>query len=211
MITVPRLFPHATIAILATGPSLTAEDCDVVRDKARVIAVNDSHLLAPWADVLFSSDRTWWRHYKGVPGFKGLRYGIGSAPGKANPFHGLEDVQVLRNTGYLGLELEPTGLRNGRNSGFAAINLAVHLGAARILLLGYNLGYRRGRAHWFGDHPVGLTQNESNYAAFRANFDSLVEPLQALGVEVINCTPETSLTAFPTADLRDVLSTAVAA
>jgi hypothetical protein len=207
---VDRRWPNATVAILATGPSLTVDDVDRVRGKMPVIAINDAHILAPWADVLYSSDRTWWPFYKGVPSFAGQKFGIGSAPGKNNSFHTLPDVRVLKNTGYTGLDLEPSGLRNGSNSGYAAINLAVHLGAKTILLLGYNLGYRGGKAHFFGNHPPNLTQREDLYTGFRSSFDTLVEPLKAIGVEVFNCTPETSLMAFPLRELRDCLPLAVA-
>jgi hypothetical protein len=193
------------VVCMATGPSLTAADVDYVQHKAPVIAINDAHRLAPWADVLYSSDRTWWPHHKGVPAYAGPKFGVGSAPGKANPFHILPEITVLRNTGHLGLELDPTGLRTGSNSGYAAINLAVHFGAARIVLMGYNLGYAAGKAHFFGDHPPNLTQRESLYVGFRQSFEHLVAPLAALGVEVINCTPETGLATFPVRPLRDVL------
>lgn len=209
--TVPRLWPNSTIAILATGPSLVREDCERVREAgARIVAINDAHRLAPFADVLYSSDRTWWPHHKGVPSFAGLKFGIGSSPLKANPFHQYPDITVLRNDGYDGLSTDPAGLCNGQNSGYAAINLAVHLGAARILLLGYDMAWRNGKAHFFGDH-VGLAQHEYLYPSFRKHFDTLVDPLLALGITVINCTQASSLQAFPMGDLRDVLSTAVAA
>jgi hypothetical protein len=201
---VPRLFDGETIACLATGPSLTPQVVEACRGRVRTIAINDAHRLAPWADVLYSSDRRWWPHYKGVPSFAGLKYSIGSGQMKRNPFRDYPEIRVLRNTGYLGLELDPGGLRNGRNSGFAAINLAVHLGATRIILLGYNMSHAAG-AHFFGDHPQGLTQNASLYPGFRRNFDTLVEPLRTLGVEVFNCTENSSLDAFPRRDLADVL------
>ncbi len=201
----PQLSQGGTVVCLATGPSLTQTDCEYVRSKAVVIAINDAHRLAPWADVLYSSDRKWWPHHKGVPTFHGLKFGIGSAPGKRNPFSGLPDVQVLTNTGYTGLELARHGLKNGRNSGYAAINLAVHLGAQRIVLLGYNMSSAGGRVHFFGRHPAPLSNPDSLFPSFRRAFQALVEPLKALGVEVWNCTDQTSLTAFPCAPLRQVL------
>jgi hypothetical protein len=210
--TAPRLWPDSTVAILATGPSLTQEDCDWIRGKCRVVAINDAHRLAPWADVLYSSDRRWWSYYKGVPEFQGLKFGIGSGVGKSNPFMKLAGVTVLRNSGYHGLQTKPDGLMNGRNSGYAAINLAVHFGAKRIILLGYNMSYRGGKAHFFGDHPAPLPQSAGLYPGFRRNFETLVEPLKKRGISVINCTEQTSLMAFPLGKLRDVLTeTAVAA
>lgn len=207
MVSAPRLWPGETVVCMATGPSLNQADADFVRGRARVICVNDAHRLAPWADVLYSSDRRWWPHYKGVPSFKGMKFGVGSASRKDNPFPGL-DIPVLRNTGYHGLELDPAGLRTGRNSGYAAINLAFHFGPARIVLLGYNLGTPGNRVHFFGDHPPGLTQMPSLYPAWRKSFETLVEPLRTAGVEIINCTVNTSLTCFPCRPLREVFASA---
>jgi hypothetical protein len=116
------------------------------------------------------------------------------------------DVQVLRNTGMLGLELDPTGLRAGHNSGYQAINLAVHLGAARILLLGYDMGPdATGLSHWFGEHPDRVA---SPYPQMRAAFDSLVEPLAALGIAIVNCSRRTALTTFPCQALERALAVA---
>lgn len=205
-----REWAGQTVACLATGPSLTREDCDALRDAGvKAIAINDAWRLAPWAHVLYSSDRLWWPHYKGVPEYRGRRYGLGSSPGKSNHFHAYPQISVLRNAGYDGLELRPDGLRNGRNSGYAAVNLAVHFGASRILLLGYNMGYPNGRAHFFGNHPPGLSQNESLYAGFRAVFETMVEPLRARGVVVLNCTRNSSLTTFPCVELQAALNAAV--
>jgi hypothetical protein len=202
----PRLWPDSTVAILATGPSLTKADCDYLRGKCHVVAINDAWKLAPWAEVLYSSDRRWWNYYKGVPEFKGLKFGIGSGVGKANAFGKINGITVLRNSGHNGLQNKPDGLMNGRNSGYAAINLARHFGANRILLLGYNMSYRGGKAHFFGDHPAGLPQSSGLYPGFRRSFESLVEPLKKLGIDVINCTPHTSLTAFRQGVLREVLA-----
>jgi hypothetical protein len=110
---VPKLWPGETAALLATGPSLNQADCDYLRGRVKVIAINDAHRLAPWADVLYSSDRRWWSHYKGVPEFAGLKYGIGSSVGKSNPFTKIPGITVLRNGGHEGLDPLPTSLRNG--------------------------------------------------------------------------------------------------
>jgi hypothetical protein len=184
---------------MASGPSLTQEDADYCRGKADgVIVVNTTYKRAPWADALVASDVRWWQWHKGAPDFQGLKY----ATSKHVRW---PKVQNLRNTGPKGLELDPTGLRHGINSGYRAINLAFHFGATRIILLGYDM--KRGDdpkrlEHWHGDHPV---PSRSQYPSFIKYFHSLVEPLREHGVEVINCTPGSALDAFPMADLRDVL------
>lgn len=190
---VPRLCPGGTVVCLGGGPSLTREDVEYVHGKASVIAINDAYKLAPWADVLYACDAKWWYWHgsNGAAAFAGLKFAL-------DPGVRVKGVQVLANTGQTGLELRPTGLRNGRNSGYQAINLAVHLGATRVLLLGYDM---RGD-HWFGHHP---DQSKPPFAVCLARFKTLVEPLKALGVTVINCSPKTALDAFPRAALRDVL------
>lgn len=50
-----------------------------------MIAVSDAYRLAPWADVLVSSDRAWWRHHQ--PEFRGRRFSVVEFPG-VDKFHG---------------------------------------------------------------------------------------------------------------------------
>jgi hypothetical protein len=201
-----RFWPGATIVCLASGPTLTAGDVARVRASGLpVIAVNDAIRLAPWAPVLYSSDRAWWRFYRGVAGYTGLRVSVGSKQGAADPISGgpwAASIVVLRHTGVEGVERDPTGLRTGGNSGYAAINLAVHLGAQKMLLLGYQGGPLASQSHFFGRHPVGLTESsETNYATFRRAFETLAPALTAAGIVVRNCTPRTRLDAFETAEL----------
>ncbi|MDH5244817.1 MAG: hypothetical protein OEW98_00075 [Betaproteobacteria bacterium] len=201
MVSVPRLWPGETVVCVATGPSLTAADVDYCRGKARVIVVNDAYRLAPWADALYACDVKWWRWHEGVPSFTGPKWSLDHSAwvGQAQKY---PDVQRLRNTGPSGLEHDPTGLKNGRNSGYQAVNLAVHYGAARIILLGYDMQPSGGQAHFFGEHP---NKQQSPYDQFRRQFLTLVKPLQKKHIAVINCTRRTVLTAFPCADLRATL------
>lgn len=191
---VPKLWPGETFVLLGRGPSLCAADVDYVQGKARVIAINAAYELAPWADVLYACDASFWRSRRGVMDFEGLKYSLEATPAEWG-------VQQLRNTGMTGLELDPSALRTGKNSGYQAINLAVHLGAARIILLGYDLRVIFGR-HRFDNDSGG---DPSLYPYFIERFPTLVEPLKAIGVEVVNCTTGSALTAFPIRPLRDVM------
>lgn len=194
--TVPKLCPGGTVVCMASGPSLTPEDVEYCRGKAdRVIVVNTTYKLAPWADVLCASDLRWWSWHKGAKDFAGLKYATSTHVKWSG-------VQVLRNCGGAGLELDPSGVRHGLNTGYRAINVAVHLGAVRVLLLGYDMKADGKKEHWHGDHPI---RSRSPYREFLRRFQTLVEPLQQLGVEVLNCTPGSALECFPKANLRDVL------
>lgn len=91
--------------------------------------------------------------------------------------------------------MDPSSLCTGRNSGYQAINLAVHLGARRILLLGYDMMRHSGKSHFFGEHPKGWLP--SPYPDFVKFFDSLRKPLARVGVEIVNCSRTTALKCFP--------------
>lgn len=197
---VPVLCPGGTVVCLGGGPSLCQDDVDACRGQATVIAVNDAWRLAPWAEALIASDAAWWSHYRGVPAYTGLKFCLEPSAAK------WPGVQVLRNAGDAGIETEPTGVKTGRNTGAAAINLAVHFGAARVVLLGYDMEAKdEAHSHWFGAHPQGL-RGGSPYALFRQMFATMVAPLQALGVTVVNCSRHTALTCFPRQPLREVLT-----
>lgn len=184
-----------TFVCLAGGPSLTQADVDVCRGRARVIAIKDAIRLAPWADVLYACDAKWWKHYGDALQFPGQRFTL--------DHFASQWAEVLRNTGDTGLELAPGGIRTGKNSGYQAINLAVHLGARRIILLGYDMQPAGARDHWFGEHPW---KTRPPYALFLQLFPSIVEPLKAIGVEVLNASRVSALSCFPRVAIEDALS-----
>jgi hypothetical protein len=63
------------------------------------------------------------------------------------------------------------------------------------------------RTHWHAGHPnwTPATQEKALKEVFLPWFASLVEPLKAAGVEVLNATPGSALTCFPMATLTEVL------
>jgi hypothetical protein len=221
-VTLPRLTDGGTVVCLASGPSLTVEDVEYVRGRAVVIAINDAIRIAPWADALHSSDQLWWaRHYKAMRTFTGLKTRVCPSrhklsmkvkpgfcedcqrPKPAEKACWCAGIVTLRNAGYTGVSVEPGTVCTTENSGGAAINLAVHLGAQRILLLGYDMGADdRGRNHFYDHGPM---TSRSPYQKFRKLIATMVEPLRELGVEVINCSRRTALECFPCRPLREVL------
>lgn len=194
---VPKLWPASTFVCFAGGPSLTPEDVDACQGKVHAIAVNDSYRLAPWAVAIMASDFKWWKHHDGAPGFLGRRYCL-------QPEAADYGAEILRNTGKEGIETDPGALRSGMNSGAAAINLAIHFGAMRILLLGYDMGHPGRPSHWFGEHPKEL-RARSPYHSFGEMFKTQVKPLRNLGVQVWNCSRTTALTCFPLLPLEVAL------
>lgn len=190
---VPRLWPDSTVVCLGTGPSLTKADVDYVRGKAHVIAVNDAYALAPWAEVLYACDAKWWTWHRGAPAFTGQKWALQSA---AKHWPG---VRLVGKTGTAGVEWRPVGIRTGNNSGYQAINLAIHFGATRILLLGYDMA----GTHFFGKHRDGSVPP---FAICLKNFAAMAAEVKAHGgISIINCTRKTALRAFPLQRLEEAL------
>jgi hypothetical protein len=188
-VVVPRLWPDSTMAILATGPSLTQADVDVVRPKVDVvIAVSNAYRLAPWADVIVSSESKWWTWHPAARQLPALKYGCVSSPGHRVRYPA--EVQAIVSSGRRGFDPDPSRIRDGHNSGYQAIHLAVHLGATTVILLGFDMQ----GGHFFGHHP---DRTGPLFPSCLAAFPTLVAPLEARGVRVINCTRRTALTCFP--------------
>lgn len=210
-----------TCLIIGGGPSLkalgqagVAEACRGVR----VICVNDAYRLAPWGDVLYACDASWWhRHWSEVAqSFRGELVTIDDGV----PYR---SVKVLRRAKDVDMATRPDGLEftsgdpgalatggvvdlddvvggaAAGNGGFQALNLACLYGSRRIGLLGFDMrAGADGKHHWFGDHPQGLNNpSDILYDAWRAAFRRAAPELAANGVEVFNVTQGSALDAFP--------------
>ena len=213
---VPKIWSGQTCVILAGGPSLKGQDLSALANThpwPKVIAINDSWKLKPYASALYFSDAAWWQRQidqnefsvDGVR-FHDLIYKGAWIKGGAG-FQEHPQVRQLQFTGQVGLEMNPGGLRHGSNSGYAAINLAYLFGASRIVLLGYDMRCEGERIHWhdrYDGWPASyfhnVLQNE-----FLPLFNYLVEPLAEAGVEVINATPGSALACWPRMSLESAL------
>jgi hypothetical protein len=197
--TVPPMWAGQTVAILASGESMSKEVADSVRLLGvPTIAINTTVELAPWADMLYAADAAWWeRHKAAAAQFSGAKVTCSdvSMPG----------VLRLRNTGKVGFDEDRSCVRTGGNGGYQAIHIAVHAGAARILLFGYDM---RG-GHWHGRHPEPLRNaGESIYGRWIPQYQVLAPILRARGVEVLNCTPGSALRVWPIVRLEEAMEAA---
>jgi hypothetical protein len=163
--------------VIASGPSLTEEDIEIVRNMdVKVIVTNDTWRIVPWADVLFFHDRKWWNHYKDEIDFKG----------EIVTWIDVKDPRVTRER-----------IKAYGNSGAGAISLAVHYGCKWIGLLGVDCQYDDDKRHWHGDHPKPLG-NARSVKKWHSQFANI--PVG--DVEVVNYSRNTALTCFK----KDVLT-----
>jgi hypothetical protein len=198
-----RIWEGHTVVVMASGPSMSAEDSRKVSHLPR-IAVNNTYKLVEDVDIVYAADAAWWRENPQVQELNGIKVSI-------TPLHGVhpcvpEYVRVLRATGVDGFDENPSNLRTGGNSGYQAIHLAAHLGAARILLLGYDMQ----GSHWHGAHnPPLKNPRREHFERWVPRFKVLNSELKKRNVDVVNCSRETALKAFKISTLEQELESLV--
>lgn len=158
-----------TVAVLASGPSMSAEIAEALRSH-RTIAVNFACRAAPGADILVALDGNWPQEFRD---FAGLR-----VTGVAD-----DDLDAL----YAGpfwerVRLAPSHEIEFRNSGLAAIRIAATLGATRIILAGFDAPVRYG--HFYDDEV-----DTGEYVGLAAGIATLTAELAARGVAVERYAP----------------------
>lgn len=171
----------AAWALLAPGPSATREQAELARSAGLSVGVvGNAFQLAPWAEFIAATDMMWWRKYPEAKDLTGRKFSM----------HQVSGVERRRVT--------PHG--PVCNSGLLAIDCARHLGASRILLMGYDMH----GTHFFGKYENGLSnttlEKRRMHLKQYANW-AKSHP----GIEVINCTEGSALTCFPMARLEDAI------
>jgi len=197
----PRLWEGQTVAVLASGPSMSKAVADKVRHLPR-IAVNESFRLAPDADVIYAGDGLWWRINPEALQCQGLKLTIEPLPmiRPDVPF----EVQVLQNTGREGWDPSPSCLRTHNNGGMQAVQVAIHGGAKRILLLGFDM--RGGR--WYETDEAPTSPRQFGIWVHRAR--ALAAAVAGL-VDIVNVTEDSALDCFRRQSLDGALKERLAA
>lgn len=194
------------MAIVASGPSASKVPVDLLKGKAKVIAINASWQLVPWADALYGSDFRWWYSVKGCPSFHGIKMTVDCRASEEKPWgiHHLrcakvDDALEIKRIGTVGW---------GGNSGFNAFNFAVQLKPRLIILIGCDATVDHG-THWHGNHGDGLgNPRKAQMERWRRSFDrnSTVRAIAELGIKVINCSPISTIKSYPIMTLEEALA-----
>lgn len=218
--TVPPEWPGATVFILAGGPSVAGWKAGEVKDKKgritatwpelraqdlsllkgrRVIAVNSSVHAWPDADFLFFADARWWhRHGPLLKGFQGRIVTIAKSLGEKR-------ILTLQKAKPPGLSTKRNFVTMQRTSLHGAINLAVHLGARRLVLIGADMrAAPDGRTHHHKPHPWAVKPD-----AWDKQMDQLRttrHTLDEMGIATTVCSASSRIDWWPRVDrLEDCL------
>lgn len=193
-----------TAVLIATGPSLTPQQVDLVHrkhstgtDRPAVIAINEAGLrqylplAAPWAEILYAADGTWWRHYR--PDFLGMCVSGENIPD-------VETIPLTMMANNEAMPHTPGKVLSGDHSGFQALGLALSLGVSKVLLLGYDCGGAQRNCH--SNRPAKFLR-EAPFHTWVSYFNRV--PAQWPEVDIVNCSEHSAITAFRKAPLEEVL------
>jgi len=195
--TAPRIWPDSTVYILGGGPGLLKVDLSLIHDEF-CIGVNNSAFLGDWVDVCWFGDMKWWEwHRERLKEFKGI---IATCNMKLKKWPQLK--RLIRGKPQ-GMDERPTHVSWNRNSGASAINLAYHLGASRVVLIGFNMQRVDGKKNWHDDHAE---KPHDPFARHLKPFGHIARDAMRLGLEIINATPGSALKHFPIMSLADLLA-----
>lgn len=202
---VPRLWSGATIVVVGSGPSLTIADLHTCREAgAKLLVINDGWRLID-ADVLYAADYHWWKALRdsGITDTQlpPLKFSLEQFVTEVWP-----TVTPLTYAGKSGLSDDPACIYSGGHSGYQAIGVAAHLVGprSRIILLGCDMQQGRNGSHHFVGHP--RPTGNLKYHIWRPLYATLVAPLAARSIEILNCSRRTALTCFPCVPLEQALA-----
>lgn len=196
--TAPKLWPGETCFIIGGGTSLVGFDFERLRGR-RLIAINSSAFAAPFADVLFyGDDRFGFANCKQIEQFTGLVVTVATSNQPANA------KRMRKITPPPAIATDPDALVMRRTSTQAAINLAMHFGVARIVLLGVDMkAADDGRTHHHAPHQwpsvVGCWDEQMK------DLITIAPAAEARGVEIINASLASRIHWWPKRSIDEVL------
>lgn len=186
-------FKDHTVVIVGQGPSVVPSEVRSICKIFPTIAIKDTYAEAPEAQVIYACDRSWWfNRWKTDEALRNHK-----ADKVVLDYQKLDtkvpDLKWLKCAGNQGFCFQEGHVCHGRNSGHQALNLAVNMGAMKIILIGYDMKRIGGRAHYHDRHvKVPDAVFDTFYEAMINSYKQLVER----GIRVVNTSLESRLTCF---------------
>ena len=211
---VRRQFEGQTVVCIGTGPSLTLDDVDVARRKGFVLAgCNNTAFDVPDLAVLYGCNFGWWETYwERVKSHPAEKWTTNKPAATLYGLHWIDEKDAP------GLSTSPKVIHHGHGSGYSLLNLVYLMGAAKIVLLGYDMKYSasydgRNRVigptprHYFGEYPEAL-QHWPSVSVKGGVHVQLLELYLSVAkqglVPIVNASRDTALACFPRADIAAV-------
>lgn len=198
-----REYPDETIFIIGGGPSLRGVSLDCLRGR-RCIVINSSYTIVPWADWLFFGDQRWWLEHDERPAMKAFGGRILTCSSSVSHHRVYKVNRVIPPPG---LAFSNDSVASQRTSTQGAMNLAFHLGASRIVLVGIDMGRAPdGTTHHHIPHPWKPRPGNVVWDEQLEQMEKIVAPLKKRNVEVINTSPVSRIEWWPKATLIEAVA-----
>ena len=222
---VEPIWAEKTGVLIATGPSLSESQLSMIRDahtadRCRVFTINNTYQVYPETDVHLSCDGPWWRWYWNDPVLRKMSEYVEMwtwYPDFAEEF-GINYIKAIVEDG---LSYDPGIVHINHGSGPMMMNLAMHYGINKLVLVGHDMkfaeDYKPAKCdpgstprHYFGEYPKPL-QHWPSVKVRQGVLDGLIEAYtkinaqivrDKLSIDVVNCTPDSALTMFRQSDLE---------
>ena len=192
-----KLFKNQDVYLIGGGPSLINFDFNRLQGK-NIIVINKAMYYIPWAQVLYFSDYRFYLWNKDdIENFKGKVFTIATKAIHPN-------ITILKSSGRHGIDLREGYIKDGGNSGFAALGLAHKLGAKRIILLGYDMSAAsNGKTHFHDGYKI--EQAKTIYKGFKEPFERIAEEYKKLNILIYNTNINSELNCFPKLPIENFL------
>jgi hypothetical protein len=229
---VPKIWDRETCWIIGGGPSIPVQFgvpkevisgvqnkslpvsayspyMQAIHDK-HVIGVNAAYLIGNWIDIVFFGDRRWYfDNREQLTHFPGLK--VSCSPVLKDKKYKTENVKMMgRDSKGRGISDNPETVSWNSNSGAAAISLAVHTGANRIILLGFDMTLSTdGNQHWHQLYkPAGDRRNAKKlpFGRHMIGFEMIAKDAKRKRVKIINASPDSAITQFEKTTVNELLN-----
>ena len=200
-------FSGNDVFIVGGGASLKHFDFNKLKGK-NVIALNSAYKYVDETAVIYWADASWGQDEES----KGLaahpsKYKFSSRINADSMIlsnkTGLAGCNWLKKTGDYGFDPNVNNVR-GNNSGAHGINFAINLGAYRIFLLGFDMGYTGSKSHFHEEYQSSV--GSSTYTElFIPSIVSMAKDIKHIPVTIINCSISSKLTCFEFGHIKDYL------
>lgn len=185
---VPRDWEGERAFVLCGGASLIPQLPLLKRLQGRIIAVKQTALLRPDADVLFIAGEHGWEICRGLFSMF-THHGDIVARGRSDARFPASTKRIGRSAADR-LSLDPTTV-GGLDAGTSAINLAALRGATEIVVLGFDMT----GGHWDPKHILPFPP-QAHFDRHLAVLPTFAADCVAAGVRVVNVSPISVVTCF---------------
>lgn len=198
----------------------------------RVLGVNKAFRLGDWVDAIFFGDQKFYTYFRKemIETYGGLKISTVAKCERDKNFKHIGKDRQKRH----GISEKKDMVCWNKNSGCASINLAYHFGGKRIVLLGFDMKPMRdsepmkeaqARAkrdpkftplstHWHDGYPEfsrpgrnakGEVPTKLPYHRYLGTIPTIAKDAKRLGIEIIDCSLEGALSAWPKRAVEEVI------